>query len=354
MQCASCGRSVPDGSQFCPWCGAKASPPKGEPIVDPFAEDQTKDPETRLREALRQALTDGRITKEEKSELRRQSRALGISAAAASRIFEEEFAAFKPPAGGSCPGEAGQAAEAPQPPGPPGPPDMPKPPGPPAPPDLSKPPEPPDLPAPPAPPELLQPPAPPVPGGVPVARVAPPPPVAPAVSVTTGTLSVGSDSVVKANIESTVHSTVQSSVRGDQVGGDKVEGIKIGEGAAVGAVHIHESGMAAVVKGLSKVFGNLPLGRANQEAEELRMDLNSLDDDPHHLCKMFLKHVHGIRHLSFLSTPAGKEVVALKTQVCGAALDNLRLCATKDPQWIPLTRDLAEKYEIALQRARYG
>lgn len=165
----------------------------------------------------------------------------------------------------------------------------------------------------------------------PIANPMPPQPSQPiAPAPASPSITVGNESVVKANIDASVRNTVSEHTEGDRVGGDKVEGMQVKADTVV--QNFNESGVKSFVDGIKGMFAT----PGEAESKAILGDLDQLNDDPQHLSNIFLKHVTGIFKVKMFANAnyhVERREVAARAQVCGAAVLRMKMLCGHLPEW---------------------
>jgi hypothetical protein len=264
---------------------------------DPFAESKVT-PEQKLRLSIQQALADGVITAEEKVDLRGLHKDLGIPGEVASQIFKEETDSFNRRRADNTPDiQAGDnsviTAES----------------------NKSS-----------------------------SVKTNGDAHSIPSAAITgQPTISTGENSVVKADINASqnIDASQSVSVHGDVVTHNEVH--------AQQTTNVYkESG----VRGLLEGYINAVMPGA-KEVRQIMSELEALTDDPHQLASVFSKYIHGIRRVPWYSgDPAAKRILPATVQICGAALQRLRLVAGDDPKWASRIAAFEAQFATAKENAK--
>jgi len=159
-------------------------------------------------------------------------------------------------------------------------------------------------------------------------------------------IGVGDDSVVKANIDASSQTTVHQQTAGDRVAGDKVDGMQIKAQTVV--QNVKESGAKSFFDNLSNILNPPPPGE--KEVSQLMAELEALTDDPQALASAFVRHVHGIKKVG-LYGHADRRIVSARVQICGAALQRLRLVAGGQSEWAGQIAAFEEQFIAAKRKA---
>jgi len=178
-------------------------------------------------------------------------------------------------------------------------------------------------------------------------------------------VNVGNDSVVKANIDSSVQNTVNEQIGGDRVSGDKVDGIQVNADTVV--QNFQESNVKGLVDGVKGILSPPTPGKV--EADAILRDLDLMNDDPKQLASIFVKHITGITKVGswvnpgtfillstyglggFATAHKEKREVKTRAQVCGAALLRIKMVCGNQPEWADFIANLEQQLAEAKKSA---